>query len=168
MVTATDWKLWVITADYNSVAVILYCDGYGHLRRNGSKIHVTSLRQMWALIIHSKEFLGNGSNSVVPLQQTETELLDSEATLDNNLTNRRKVTLRQGVCYPGRQHPISGRWGIKTRRSKGTNQRRSVKRRSNESDYSSNQEASNQRINQDKESTRKWRARIVKEICSDD
>jgi hypothetical protein len=51
---------------------------------------------------------------------------------NNNLTNRRKVTFRQGVFYPRRQHPISGRQGIKTTEIKGDDQRRNVRRRSKE------------------------------------
>jgi hypothetical protein len=42
--------------------MVIYCDGYGVCYATASKIHVTSLRQIWVL-------LGNGWNSVFPLQQ---------------------------------------------------------------------------------------------------
>jgi hypothetical protein len=76
-----------------------WCDGYGVCYATSSKIHVTSLRQMWALLV-------NGSNSVFPLQQRPNCWIPKQHY--PTLSWRRKVTPRQGVFYPGRQHTITG------------------------------------------------------------
>jgi hypothetical protein len=136
----------------------MYCDGYGDLRHNGSKIHVTSPREMWALLV-------NGSNSVSRYNEQRPNCWIPKQHWPK-LCWRQKTTLGQGILAPVREDLLNRvDFYSKSRQIKGADQRRNVRRGSKESEgQSSNQEASNQRPNQDKESTRKWRAHIVKEI----
>jgi hypothetical protein len=78
------------------------------------------------LLVKRQKFLGNGSNSVFPLQRTDIELLNSAATLAN-AELKPKTTLGQGVLVSVRDDLLNRIDFGSKRQIKGTDQRRDVR-----------------------------------------